>query len=120
MLAVYAWKDGTYGKDEIKVNKNNDPTSERNILEDENIEAVFNAGQIHLELNDDNVEHQTPNNNDSGGLHNRHAGKLSFRRLSESEDPNEEYAVEPKLLSEDELLHKYWKLVVSFNKLYLF
>lgn len=112
---IYAWKDGTYGKDEIKVNKNNDPTSERNILEDENIEAVFNAGQIHLELNDENVEHQTPNNNDSGGLHNRQAGKLSFRRLSESEDPNEEYAVEPKLLSEDELLHKYWKLVASTN-----
>ena len=116
MLAVYAWKDGTYGKDEIKVNKNNDPTSERNILEDENIEAVFNAGQIHLELNDDNVEH-TPNNNDSGG---QRQNKLSFRRLSESEDPNEEYAVEPKILSEDELLHKYWKLVVSFKKLYLF
>ena len=76
-------------------------------MEDENIEAVFNAGQIHLELNDENVEQTPPNNNDF------RQSKLSFRRLSENEDPNEEYAVEPKILSEDELLHKYWKLVVS-------
>ena len=79
-------------------------------MEDENIEAVFNAGQIHLELNDENVEQTPPNNNDFRG---HRQSKLSFRRLSENEDPNEEYAVEPKILSEDELLHKYWKLVVS-------
>ena len=45
----------------------------------------------------------------------------NFQRLSETteggEDDNssinEENSIEPKILSDEELLHKYWKLVVS-------
>jgi hypothetical protein len=48
-----------------------------------------------------------------------------FRRLSESgnqEDDAEimvdnEDSIEPKILSDEELLHKYWKLVVSAAKI---
>ena len=44
----------------------------------------------------------------------------NFQRLSETEagdddnsSINEENSIEPKILSDEELLHKYWKLVVS-------
>jgi hypothetical protein len=44
----------------------------------------------------------------------------NFRRLSETEagdddnsSINEENSIEPKILSDEELLHKYWKLVVG-------
>ena len=48
----------------------------------------------------------------------------NFQRLSETTEAgeddnssiNEENSIEPKILSDEELLHKYWKLVVSSLK----
>ena len=109
IFSVYAWRDGgpVYRTANIK---KNDSTSERNILEDDNnSDVVFNAGQIHLELNDENVD--PPHANEQ-----QYQNRGNFRRLSEGDELEDENDfIEPKIISEEELLHKYWKLVVSIK-----
>ena len=92
---------------------------------DDDVNVTFD-NRVQLELNDDtfasagdhvqNVEDAQSTKKLS--LRKRFFG--NFRRLSENEvgeddnsSINEENSFEPKLLSEEELLHKYWKLVVS-------
>ena len=97
------------------------------IEEDEEVIPTFNS-QVHLELNADEshvqtvqqqseiqVENSSTGNSSRPSLRKRFMGR--FRKLSEDqddlEDSSQEATVEPKMMSEAELLHKYWKLVVS-------
>ena len=61
------------------------------------------------------VENSSTGNSSRPSLRKRFMGR--FRKLSEDqddlEDSSQEATVEPKMMSEAELLHKYWKLVVS-------
>ena len=79
--------------------------------------------QPQKELNDDAIEHiQNSGDRDSDKkkISLRKRFFSNFRRLSENElgeddssSINEENSIEPKILTDEELLHKYWKLVVS-------
>jgi len=100
------------------------PSADRNgsvgiDTDDEVINSTFDS-RVHLELNDETIENVEDNdgkNKRKSSLRKRFFG--SFRRLSEenegAEDDNssinEENSIEPKILSDEELLHKYWKLV---------
>jgi len=87
--------------------------------DDDVIDSTFDS-RVHLELNDDTVENaqnvEDGNGKRKSSLRKRFFG--NFQRLSETEagdddnsSINEENSIEPKILSDEELLHKYWKLV---------
>lgn len=86
-------------------------------VQDDNV--TFDSN-VQLELNEEadqvqtvsSIEEHSSNGGIKNSLRKRFFGK--FRRLSDEQNeelPQEEF--EPKLLSDEELLHKYWKLVNS-------
>ena len=84
------------------------------MLDDDNTDVIFNAGQVHLELNDENVD-QSPSHDVRSRAQSRGS---TFRRLSEGENDDfdeDNSSIDPKIISDEELLHTYWKLVVSKN-----
>ena len=84
------------------------------MLDDDNSEVIFNAGQVHLELNDENVDQSPPSHDVRSRAQSR--GSSTFRRLSEGENDDfdeDNSSIDPKIISDEELLHTYWKLVVS-------
>ena len=90
--------------------------SESHLEEQEEPETTFNT-QVHLELNDDTVDTIQEAPESSATVSRIKTSFLGrFRRLSEDElqGNNEENSMEPKILSDEELLHKYWKHVVKF------
>ena len=106
----------------IHDDSNADENAENNIIdEDEDPTPTFDS-QVQLELNDEHVQAVMPQqseiqvensqNSTRPSLRKRFMGR--FRKLSEDEDDQEmPQKTEPKMMSEAELLHKYWKLVVS-------
>ena len=102
----------------IHDDSNADENAENNIIDEEDSTPTFDS-QVQLELNDEHVqsvqsEIQVENSQNSSrpSLRKRFMGR--FRKLSEDEDDQEiPEKTEPKMMSEAELLHKYWKLVVS-------
>ena len=102
----------------IHDDSNADENAENNIIDEEDPTPTFDS-QVQLELNDEHVqsvqsEIQVENSQNSSrpSLRKRFMGR--FRKLSEDEDDQETpEKTEPKMMSEAELLHKYWKLVVS-------
>jgi len=132
-LKSYTWENDTTDlmdqKDENKIvsmDIQDTPTAERNGSvpldndDDDVINSTFDS-RVQLELNDDTVENaqnvEDGNGKRKSSLRKRFFG--NFQRLSETteggEDDNssinEENSIEPKILSDEELLHKYWKLV---------
>jgi len=104
------------------------PSTDRNIsssldTDDDTINSTFDRldSRVQLELNDDAIEHiQNSGDRDSDKkkISLRKRFFSNFRRLSENElgeddssSINEENSIEPKILTDEELLHKYWKLV---------
>ena len=92
---------------------------ESNILEDSEDVATFDNTQVHLQLNDENGTAGIQNVPDERAkkLDIRKRFFSRFRRLSEDTPDvdhfnEEETTIDPKMLSDEELLHKYWKLVV--------
>lgn len=106
------------------------------ILNDDIITDTFNS-QVHLELSaddignaghnhpedqiqnvDSSVQQQTNGNDGSIKLNLRKRFLSRFRRLSDDENESvndsSEDSLELKTITDDELLHKYWKLVVRF------
>jgi len=131
-LKSYSWENDAADlidqKDENKIvsmDIQDTPTAERNgsVPLDNEDDDVINStfdGRVQLELNDDTVENaqnvEDGNGKRKSSLRKRFFG--NFQRLSETEagdddnsSINEENSIEPKILSDEELLHKYWKLV---------
>jgi len=103
------------------------PSTERNIsatsldTDDDAINSTTFDSRVQLELNDDAIDHvqNSGDRNSDRKINLRKRFFGNFRRLSENEigeedgsnSIDEENSIEPKILSDEELLHKYWKLV---------
>lgn len=132
VFAVYSWDAAIPETSNKKMAPMEIQESDSNILNDENVgDETFNS-QVQLELSADehpdqiqNVDSSVQANNQQSiengtsrktSLRKRFLGR--FRRLSDEHDDDSvhssEDSLEPKTISDEELLHKYWKLVVRF------
>ena len=118
-ILVYNWsrENSQVRQRVLSMTIHDDSNASENIIDDDIETAPTFDPQVQLELNDDPVE-QVPTGN--GGINSRTQSLRQrfmgrFRKLSEENDDDGkvlEQSSEPKLMSDAELLHKYWKLVV--------
>ena len=112
-LKMYSW-DNELPRPKME-NKTEVQEASDSVLDDENTDNVTFDQRVQLELTEDAPDTREV---EDGGAHKniRRRFFTSFRRLSEHDESSaaEENTFEPKVLNDEELLHKYWRHVVSF------